>query len=122
MRIPAVVGGLPHWNYAVIAQQSFERAHEMKTGGNPRTYMKATADRSRPPVRPWLGAIVLAIGVCIGGCSDKGQDSSSVKTTSYQGKPDTAPWDGPRWHGERENWERAIDARAQNQNEYVRIP
>jgi hypothetical protein len=94
----------------------------MNTCGTSRAHMIATAHRSRHPVRPWLGVIVLAIGVSLGGCSDKVQDSTPVKTTSYQGKPDTAPWDDSRWHGDRASWERAITARQQNQNEYVRIP
>jgi hypothetical protein len=97
-------------------------AHDIKTCGAFRAHMIATVDRSRHPVRPWLGAIAFAISMSLGGCSDNVQDSASLKTASYQGKPDTAPWDGPRWHGEQENWKRAIDARAQNQNDYVRIP
>ena len=94
----------------------------MNTYGTSRWHVIATAHRSRHPVRPWLAAIVLAIGVNLGGCGDKVQDSTPVKTTSYQGKLDTAPWDDSRWHGDRASWERAITAREQNQNEYVRIP
>ena len=43
------------------------------------------------------------------------------KTGKYQGKPDTAPWDSPQFGGKQAEWERAIQARTQNQNEYVRI-
>jgi hypothetical protein len=84
-------------------------------------HMIATVYRSRRRIRPHLAAIALAMGLNLGGCGH--EDSTSAKTTaSYQGKPDTAPWDGGRWHGDRESWERAITARGQNQNEYVRIP
>ena len=94
----------------------------MNTCNTSRRHAIATLHRSRHPVRPYLAAIAFAMGLSFGGCSDKAQDSTSAKTTSYQGKPDTAPWDNSRWHDNRENWERAIAARAQNQNEYVRIP
>jgi ABC-type glycerol-3-phosphate transport system substrate-binding protein len=64
-------------------------------------------------------ALVLALGLA--GCGN--QESSTGKTTaSYQGKPDTEPWNNSRWHDNREVWERAITAREQGQNEYVRIP
>jgi hypothetical protein len=67
-------------------------------------------------------AIALAMCLSLGGCGRQDADSTAGKVTSYQGKPDTAPWDGSRWHGDRQSWERDIDARAQNQNDYVRIP
>jgi hypothetical protein len=69
-----------------------------------------------------LAAIWLAMCLSLGGCGPQDADSTAAKVTSYQGKPDTPPWDGSRWHGDRQSWERDIDARAQNQNEYVRIP
>jgi hypothetical protein len=97
-------------------------AHDMNTCDISRRHVIATADRSRRSIRPYLAAIALAIGLSLGGCGDKHQDSTPAKATSYEGKPDTAPWDGSRWHGDRESWERAITARGQNQNEYVRIP
>src|SRR5258706_1900097 len=97
--------GLPRRNYAVIAQKSFERAHDMNSRGTSRRRVIATAHRSRHPVAPWLAAIGLAIGVSLGACGDKDKDSTPVKTTSYQGKPDTAPWDDSRWHGDRASWE-----------------
>ena len=90
----------------------------------------ATVHRSRHPIKrhpikPYLAAIALAMGLTmglsLGGCGH--EDSTAAKTTaSYQGKPDTAPWDNSRWHRDRESWERAITARGQDQNEYVRIP
>jgi hypothetical protein len=43
------------------------------------------------------------------------------RTGKYQGKPDTAPWDSPEFGGKQAEWERAIQARTQGQNEYSRI-
>lgn len=81
----------------------------------------AKGNLSRYLVRPDLAATALAMGLILGGCGH--EDSTTAKPTAgYQGKPDTAPWDGNRWHGDHESWERAIAARGQNQNEYVRIP
>jgi hypothetical protein len=69
-----------------------------------------------------LAAIALSMGFALGGCVRQ-EDSTAAKTTaSYQGKPDTEPWNNNRWHDNRETWERAITAREQGQNEYVRIP
>ena len=93
----------------------------MNTRKTSRKHVIATGDRLRHPITPYLAAIALSIGLGLGGCGH--QDSPAEKATAgYQGKPDTAPWDGSRWHGNRENWERATAARAQNQNEYVRMP
>ena len=93
----------------------------MNTYDTYRDQVIGTVHGSRHPIRPYLAAVAFLIGLCLGGCGH--QDSDAAKgTRSYQGKPDTAPWGGSRWHDNRENWERAIAARAQNQNEYVRIP
>ena len=62
-----------------------------------------------------LGAIAV---LGLAGCGETPQEV--VKTGKYQGKPDTAPWDSPQFGGKQAEWERAIQARAQNQNEYVR--
>ena len=43
------------------------------------------------------------------------------KTGVYQGKADAAPWDSPEWGGKQAEWERAIEQRTTNQNEYARI-
>jgi hypothetical protein len=39
----------------------------------------------------------------------------------HQGKADTAPWDSPEKGGAQAAWERAIQARSANQNEYARM-
>jgi hypothetical protein len=120
--IRAAIRASARQNYPVTPQRSFLIPHDMNTCNTPRRHVIVTVHRSRHPVRPYLAAIVLAMGWSLAGCGDKGQDSTPAKTTSYQGKPDTAPWDGSPWNGDRASWERAITAREQNQNEYVRIP
>ena len=108
-----------------LVKRSFVSAHDMNICDPSGRHATATVHRSRHPIKPYLAAIALAMGLTmglsLGGCGH--EDSTAAKTTArYQGKQDTAPWDGSRWHGDRESWERAITARGQNQNEYVRIP
>lgn len=43
------------------------------------------------------------------------------KQGQYQGKPDTRPWDGATFNGDRTAWEKAIKARNEGQNEYSRV-
>ena len=92
----------------------------MNTRDTSRQYLLETLDRLWA-IRPYLAAIALSIGLGLGGCGH--QDPTAAKTTAgYQGKPDTEPWDNSRWGHDRAAWERAITAREQGQNEYVRIP
>jgi len=53
------------------------------------------------------------------GCGQREQ-AAVQKTGRYQGKPDASPWDSPQWGGDQAKWERDIQARTQNQNEYTR--
>jgi len=69
-------------------------------------------------MRALLVALVAIAALGLVGCGETPQEA--VKTGKYQGKPDTAPWDSPQFGGKQAEWERAIQARAQNQNEYVR--
>jgi hypothetical protein len=62
-------------------------------------------------------SVIAALGLA--GCGDQPQELAQ-KERRYQGKPDTPPWDSPQWGGEQAKWERAIEARTQNQNEYTR--
>lgn len=39
----------------------------------------------------------------------------------YRGKPDTRPWEGGEFKGDRVAWERALRQRARGQSEYNRI-
>ena len=65
-----------------------------------------------------LAAVVVAFGLA--GCGES-QQVTVYKQGKYQGKPDSKPWDSPEWGGKQADWERAINARTQNQNEYARI-
>ncbi len=62
----------------------------------------------------------LAVGVWVlaaAGCGDK---PMVYKQGQYQGKPDSKPWDNDRFKGNQVEWEKAITARNQGQNEYTR--
>ena len=57
------------------------------------------------------GAIALGLSAC-------GDDKNTV--AGYQGKPDIHPWDSPEAGGAKAQWEREIQTRTLNQNEYTR--
>jgi hypothetical protein len=63
-------------------------------------------------------AAIAALGLA--GCGERPSQEMVQKTGKYQGKPDTVPWDNPQFGGKQAEWERAIQARSQNQNEYLR--
>ena len=44
----------------------------------------------------------------------------NYKQGTYQGKPDTPPYQPAPWNGNKSDWENAIKTRQQNQNEYKR--
>ncbi len=54
------------------------------------------------------------------GCGES-QKVTVFKQGTYQGKPDTPPWDSRDFKGDKAEWERAITTRTAGQNEYVRI-
>lgn len=56
----------------------------------------------------------------VAGCGES-QKVTVFKQGQYQGKPDKQPWDNAQFKGDRAAWDRAINARASAQNEYVRI-
>ena len=68
-----------------------------------------------------VGLIVAAVAVVLGvaGCGERPQ-VVDYKQGTYQGKPDTPPYDAAPFNGNKTEWERAIKARNQNQNEYKR--
>jgi ABC-type uncharacterized transport system auxiliary subunit len=80
--------------------------------------MEIDAKCARTRVSSMRAVLLLAIflGAMLGGC---GQEQK--QTGIYQGKADAAPWDSPQWGGAQAEWERAIQARTANQNEYARI-
>lgn len=67
-----------------------------------------------------LAAIVLAgVALCAAGCSERPQ-VAQYKQGTYQGKPDTPPYQNAQFNGDKAAWDRAMATRAQNQNEYSR--
>ena len=70
-----------------------------------------------------LMPIVIAMTaiVPLWGCGERPQEMSPQKHGEYQGKPDGQPWDGAPWNGNKRQWEDALKARNQNQNEYTRV-
>jgi hypothetical protein len=67
-------------------------------------------------MRAILLALVIFSGAVLAGCGQEQQ-----QTGTYQGKADAAPWDSPEWGGAQAAWERAIQDRTANQNEYARM-
>lgn len=66
----------------------------------------------------WL-VLLAALGILVGACSERPQ-VVNYKQGTYQGKPDTPPYQNPPFNGDRAAWERALATRAQAQNEYKR--
>ena len=68
-------------------------------------------------------AAVSAAGVlaaALAGCSERPQ-VVQYKQGKYQGKPDEPPYAAAPFNGNKDQWERDIRNRTQNQNEYRRI-
>ena len=51
------------------------------------------------------------------GCNDK---PVMYKQGQYQGKPDSKPWENAQYNNNQVEWEKAIKARNQGQDEYTR--
>ena len=56
----------------------------------------------------------------LAGCGEKTQ-VTVYKQGQYQGKPDNVPWQGEPFKNNRTEWEKAIKARNNSQNEYLRV-
>ena len=65
-------------------------------------------------------ALALPLALCLAACGERPQ-VVNYKQGSYQGKPDTPPYNAAPFNGDKTQWEHALEARAQNQNEYKRI-
>ncbi len=63
-----------------------------------------------------LGAAAFALG----GCGEK-PNVTVYKQGKYQGKPDNVPWQSAPFNNNQVEWEKAIKARNNNQNEYLRV-
>jgi hypothetical protein len=71
------------------------------------------------PIRTLIAGLAAIAALGLAGCGEQPQ-VVQYKQGKYQGKPDSKPWDSPEWGGKQAEWERAINARTQNQNEYAR--
>ena len=64
-----------------------------------------------------VACAVVAGAILVAGCGDK---PVVYKQGQYQGKPDSKPWDNAQFKGNQVEWEKAIKARNQGQDEYTR--
>jgi hypothetical protein len=64
-------------------------------------------------------ALAAAGTVTLAACGERPQ-VISYKQGTYQGKPDSPPYDA-QFKGNRQEWENAINTRNQAQNEYKRV-
>jgi hypothetical protein len=65
-------------------------------------------------------AFALTVALAVAGCGERSQ-VVNYKQGTYQGKPDTPAYNNAPYNGDKTQWEHALEARAQNQNEYKRI-
>jgi hypothetical protein len=70
--------------------------------------------------KPLLIAIAVALPLVAAGCGEK-PAVTVYEQGQYQGKSDTRAWDGEKFKGDKAAWEKALKARNERQNEYVRI-
>ena len=67
-----------------------------------------------------IGVALLLAALGFSGCGEK-PTVTVYKQGSYQGKPDNLPWQSQPYNNNQVEWEKAIKARNNGQNEYVRI-
>jgi len=65
-------------------------------------------------------SVAAVLGAGLAGCGERPQ-VVQYKQGKYQGKPDQPSYATAPWNGNKQEWEQAITARNQNQNEYKRI-
>ena len=68
-------------------------------------------------------ALTLALVVAAAGLAACGEKPNVTvyKQGKYQGKPDSLPWAGAPFNNNQTEWEKAIKARNNGQNEYLRV-
>ena len=74
---------------------------------------------TRVALRMLCGALLLGSLFSLAACSERSQ-VVNYKQGTYQGKPDTPPYQSAPYNGDKAAWERALATRAQAQNEYKR--
>jgi len=70
--------------------------------------------------RPLIGLAAFALAVGLSACGEK--KVTAYEPGKYSGAPVAAPWDSPQFGGKQAQWEAALQARTQGQNDYSRIP
>jgi hypothetical protein len=74
--------------------------------------------RGGPLIIAVVAAALAAAGLA--GCGEKSQ-VTVYKQGQYQGKPDNLPWESQPFGNNKTEWEKAIKARNNGQNEYLRV-
>jgi hypothetical protein len=64
--------------------------------------------------------VLATLALVAAGCGERPQ-VTVYKQGAYQGKPDNLPWQSQPFNGSQSDWEKAIDGRTKQQNEYARI-
>lgn len=64
-----------------------------------------------------LAVTACALAFLLGGCSER---PKVYKQGQYQGKEDALPWNNSQFSGNKVEWEKALKARNQGQDEYTR--
>jgi hypothetical protein len=67
-----------------------------------------------------LAAAVAVLAAAFAGCGER-PNVTLHKQGKYQGKPDGVPWESAPFNNNKVDWEKAITARNERQNEYARI-
>jgi hypothetical protein len=67
-------------------------------------------------MRP-VAVILVAGAMALAACGERPQ-VVNYKQGTYQGKPDTPPYANAPYNNNKDDWERAINARQQAQSEY----
>jgi hypothetical protein len=70
--------------------------------------------------RSALVVALLLAAAGFAGCGEK-PTVTVYKQGKYQGKPDAVPWAGQAFNNNQTEWEKAIKARNNGQNEYLRV-
>ena len=65
-------------------------------------------------------AALTALALLASACGEK-PNVTVYRQGSYQGKPDNLPWQSAPYNNNQVEWEKAIKARNNAQNEYLRI-
>ena len=71
-------------------------------------------------LRITLLLMMTCIATALAACGERPQ-VITYKQGTYQGKPDSRPWDNSPFKGDQRAWELALKDRAQTQNEYKRV-